>query len=748
MADYQPTQAELESREYQKDYVVAYDAAVNRNAFMLDAGNARQKQLYSQFRAFHDSLTTSQPSSPKYNPNANFSSVTGEQLYVNPKGQIINSPSSPSYTGGFSSVTGQSQIVTPSGQVVGSAMPIQPNTSTITYHTSYEKLNNQSIYQNVKAFITKDIPEGQRELDRQAKVFVSPVTNWLQEKGITKKSVSEFAGNFATAPFNKNPSPLKSGVSGLTEGLITTAESPSQVLNIAATGYLAGAGSRVAAYGLKSAGGAVAGVKGALYTEKTINYGLAGTASILISKDVYKIETTPSENKYSEYGKLISESAIFGYGFSKGMKGGEKIIGGLRTFGTKRLPAEYEAKIFDPKERAGEVSFPEINKGESAGQLKKRFYEPKLPGEEPGIPRGFTASDIPFPKKEIIPEGKIVKGTLKSELPGRYMADVVSPHFLRTGGESSSPAIVSLTSFGGEPTITRSTVAGIDFAPGITSRTKRTGRSKYLKEYFGGARGMGIDEIRQMNPIAKKGYASIPFIKTEREAIITKGSTFTTTGKRYYIELDGVKIPIIEKKSADIFEKSAIKVKTKRLINIDEAASSSTSPVRRSYYNPASITGYYLIRKSSISSSGRSSISSSIIGYSKSNGGERSKPSGSNRGGSSWGGGSSTGSGGGSSLRPPIGGSYTGRGGSSYGIPAFPRRTYNPPRSPKLKFKIINPKTRQTIFKQPTKYTPSLTGSILNLKGRGLKLGGGYAPFGRGIGGITGKLTKRNRRKR
>lgn len=210
--------------------------------------------------------------------------------------------------------------------------------------------------------------------------------------------------------------------------------------------------------------------------------------------------------------------ALAGIGFKKGTEAFQVIQGEFRTRGLKEAQAE---KVIDPKYFAGE-KYPSIRRGQTAGQLRKEFFEPVLPGEQAGVGRAFTASPGDFPKLTTTQAGT-------SEVPGLFGSPKASPTFLKLKSEGTR--LFGFDKPVGKPTLIRLKTKSVDFAPGIKASTKfPTGR--YQKGFFKSIGGTG------------KSY--IPFAKTEKELVTAFATPIKQTGSKYFIKFEGVKVPIKE----------------------------------------------------------------------------------------------------------------------------------------------------------------------------------------------------------
>lgn len=238
----------------------------------------------------------------------------------------------------------------------------------------------------------------------------------------------------------------------------------------------------------------------------------------MLPKKFPKIVETVKQEPYFSAG-FVSGELIQAKGIGVAQKGVLKIGDIYRTKGLAELPKE---KIIAPEYFKGQ-GFPTIRKGERAGEFIREF-QAFLPEET--RPAGFHAAPKPFEKQTIVQTGT-------SELPGLYIAPRLSPYFLRvTEGEKKlftfSPLGETL-----RPTVMRVTPEDVKLVPQVSPMdVPQPGKRTQIKKFF--------------QEEAELGKAYVPFIKTEKEAIITAGTPLRQFRERYFIKFEGRRIPIRE----------------------------------------------------------------------------------------------------------------------------------------------------------------------------------------------------------
>ena len=303
---------------------------------------------------------------------------------------------------------------------------------------------------------------------------------------------------------------IERGQAELTERRFQTRDAPIQK-------FLAGAG--LSALGTLQFGKGI--ITEPIKTTKETATGLFGVGKRLISGEGFPEVGRALRQEPSFAAGFIAGEVLTFKGLGEAPKLGLKASDIARTRGLKELPA---TQIIDPKFFAGET-FPTIRRGETAGELLGEFRT-RLPGETK--PGGFTATPTPFPK-----ETKALRGT--SEFPGVFQAPLVSPRFLRIGGEGERK-LFSLSIFDTpRPSIVRITPERIRLAPGVSPTQKQLSANiKGTQEFF---------------EKAPKGESIIPFIKREKEAIIPFETKLEIVDKRFFIKFEGRKVPIFEFKT-------------------------------------------------------------------------------------------------------------------------------------------------------------------------------------------------------
>lgn len=323
--------------------------------------------------------------------------------------------------------------------------------------------------------------------------------------------------------------------------------------------------------------------------------GILGISLYSASKGFEIYQTPGAMGKGFVVGKATTTEIIPTIaGSYAGFKGAGKITGYVRTFGKTYIPPE---KIIAPEIFKGQT-FPTIKRGQTAGQLKKEFYQPVQEiGEIGNKPRMFTATPTTFAKKTTVLKGS-------SELPGLYGAPRANPYFATTNQKYKIFGVGNIFE-SNNPTLLRTNLNKLKYVGGVSSKTKSTISKTQAKTF--------------LKTKAKEGTAYIPFIKTEKEAILTEGTKIIRTNSKFYTIYEGERAPIYQYNII----KGKGKIPTETIGKVNYLYSSSSK--KTTLFNPSFIsssfkkgasyktTNYY--SKPSISSI--SSITSTPSYYSK-----------------------------------------------------------------------------------------------------------------------------------
>lgn len=268
--------------------------------------------------------------------------------------------------------------------------------------------------------------------------------------------------------------------------------------------------------------------------------GKLGIGGATVGIPTVEVISTPGgiAEKSFRAGQIGTSIAAAGVGVVGGVKVTEKVTDLARTRGLTKLVTE---EVVAPEALSGKQTFPTIKRGQSAGSLQKEFQVNRLPDETAG--GGFTASGEPF-RTGADATGKIARGgsTIttqpgSSEVPGLFQAPQLSPRFLRIIDDSTQTISFGLPKVG-EPTAARITPTAFNLGPGVRSTTTNPGS-------------VNVDRSRrffeqQAASEVKTGKSTLPFIKTEKESVIAAGTNIKFGQSRFFFELKGRKIPILE----------------------------------------------------------------------------------------------------------------------------------------------------------------------------------------------------------
>lgn len=249
-------------------------------------------------------------------------------------------------------------------------------------------------------------------------------------------------------------------------------------------------------------------------------------------------------------GSLKSKSPEFALGRITGFYAGSKGIGYagkgivkvsdiVRTKGTLEVPME---SVVAPEYIKGQT-YPAIAKGQTAGELLKEF---KPVREQYGVTslKGFTASSKPFSKLTEAGAGS-------SEISGVYQAPKLSPQFLRiTKGEQKVFSLNPLETL--RPSASIIKPIAFELVSGVKPLQRNIAPLKPAK--------MFIETKGEL------GKSYVPFVKTEKEAIIPAGTPLVLKDKRFYFKFEGRRVPIYEFEIGDLTKISKKLYSTKDII--------------------------------------------------------------------------------------------------------------------------------------------------------------------------------------
>ena len=247
--------------------------------------------------------------------------------------------------------------------------------------------------------------------------------------------------------------------------------------------------------------------------KKIYNFG-----NTMINNYIKKLRLDPIGQPFKTVGSLASDILIT-RGTGVILTKGTDI---LRTIGLKELKAET---IIAPEYYKGQ-NYPKIKPGQTAQELLDEF-RPQLMGEI--IPAGFNASPRPFKSVTIAMKGS-------SELPGLYIAPKLSPNFLEISGGKYKIFSLQLPKLISRPTIIRLTPNKFKLTDLVRRDTNK------ITGFKGSMRYKQFDSLLK----SEYGEAIVPFLKTEKEAVIKIGTPIVRTAKRYFIKFEGRRVPIYE----------------------------------------------------------------------------------------------------------------------------------------------------------------------------------------------------------
>lgn len=266
----------------------------------------------------------------------------------------------------------------------------------------------------------------------------------------------------------------------------------------------------------------------------------------LYAKDVSKkfLEEPTIKGKGGVLGVSLKDISLLGAGGYLGDKAFAKTMGELTTIGRTEIPTK---KLVPEDVLSGKHTFPLAKQDKHLSLFLKQEYNlpiTKLKGYtgegELVYPKEYKK--LPFkvkpsmhhatPEKFWKQSFEVSKGS--SELGGLYGAHGISPYFLKTSGEYKwLPSFKDLFKGEGVPAV--ATITPKKFrVRGFTWKSKPT---------FEGQRAVGGKYAKMIGKDIL-GYADIPKMKSEVEAILPPTTPLTKVGKEFYFEWKGTKTPI------------------------------------------------------------------------------------------------------------------------------------------------------------------------------------------------------------
>jgi hypothetical protein len=252
-----------------------------------------------------------------------------------------------------------------------------------------------------------------------------------------------------------------------------------------------------------------------------------------------------AEPDYSKKGEIFGETAAdfvaAGVGYAGGSQKFKQFQGYMSTRGRTEIPTE---KLVPEEVLFKRENFPLAPKNQQLALFENSPYNlpiKKMKGysgkSELIYPESF--GNLPFkvpssayhtsPLRFWSEGGILTPKAGTSELPGVYGSYAVSPHFAKVGGSSYKlfPSLKDLFASQGRPGIANIQPEGFRVV-NFWTRAIKGSSNKY----------------RWTTP-AKTGYADLPLMKTEVEAIFRPDAgSYKVLSKDYYTMINGVRVPI------------------------------------------------------------------------------------------------------------------------------------------------------------------------------------------------------------
>ena len=365
-----------------------------------------------------------------------------------------------------------------------------------------------------------------------------------------------------------------------------------------AVGAGIGAGFKVGTYGTRLVLKKGAGYVG---TETLVGKGLTFTSKA-VEPTVALVTTGQIGHKFIQADtqkqrvEMVAELGVGLAGAAKGWSLAGKGIETIRVRGRTEVPIE---SIIEPEVLSGVESFPMTRKGETPTQLISRFKESefKLPIEKDGTFVWHAAPETLGKSSTVF--GKTVRG---SDVPGLYTSPSLSPYFLRV---TEAPKASLYSRLFGSPEPLEPTALRI----GVKDVTRLPESVRYdvgkASEYLKTDAPKGEATLTPVLETALRGKG-----KAEAEAVITPETLLGRVEQKYFVKIEGHKVPIDTYKVGGIGKKfdTAGKVKTPEVIASKLAKTESYKRYQEgifkpSYYTPGrSTTGVSVIPSRAVDS--------------------------------------------------------------------------------------------------------------------------------------------------
>jgi len=415
--------------------------------------------------------------------------------------------------------------------------------SALSIETGTASVNKVPMYKHTISSSIAEVQDVYNNLNNDLKEEVTyPLGKVLANRGITaEKTATAVASVYPPEMLLMQFKQSRDAVIGFNKGIIEDVkENPLKQVVLYGVGYGLGAGFKAGATGL-SAIPKVGGIASSTFKTGAIGYGVyqgykfagATASEIAMAKD--------NKEAGSVLGVALKDTLLLGAGFTKGEKGFDILEGKIRTRGRMELTKEIP-----------QGEYPQLATNKQLQAFKNNIYK-EISDEAIAF---HTTPDVFYKSGKITPKA----GT--SELPGLYASTEISTPFAKISGSGKidslkafqkalkemfapekSPGIASL-----EPKGFREVDFGITGEPVfegqkmLNAKKVRLGLEKPKYAFF------------QTPP--KQGFMDIPKMKTEIESIARPESgsyeaVATKTGKKYYTEISGVKVPIDSFKYVD-----------------------------------------------------------------------------------------------------------------------------------------------------------------------------------------------------